>query len=108
MKFHPLLHLGGVSVSKCFKGLEVLQKQAMRESTVLLSSATRCCEAFFRKLHHVHGENIQLERFRQLEMWSRSDRIDEILDGHSHLSDVFVKTELYHEDSAIDLIQQQG
>ena len=56
----------------------------------------------------MHGENIQLERFRQLEMWSRSDRIDEILDGHSHLSDVFVKTELYHEDSAIDLIQQQG
>ena len=47
-----------------------------------------------------------LERFRELEMWNRIDGIDEIRDEHSHLSDVFAKTELYHEDSAIDLIQQ--
>ena len=61
-------------------------------------------DIFFNKLHHVHGEHIQLERFSQLEMWSRIDRIDEILDEQSYLS-VFDKTELYHEDSAIELIQ---
>ena len=54
----------------------------------------------------MHGENVQIELFRQLEMWSRIDRIDEILDEHSHLSDAFAKAELYLEGSAIDLIQQ--
>ena len=58
-------------------------------------------DIFFSKLHHVHDEHIQLERFRQLEMWSGTDRIDEILGERSYLSDVFAKTELCCEDSAM-------
>ena len=71
----------------------------------LLSIIAWRCEVFFRELHHVHGECMQLEWFHQLEMLNLGGEIKEIIHEHSHLCDiVLTKTEPCYRDSAEVLI----